>query len=649
MSDTIPARPRSRGALLSIGALLAAAALAIGVNLLADRYLARARIDLTEQRLYTLSEGTRQVVSTLRDPITLRLFYSRRLGAAAPVFGAYSDRVREMLREYVSLSSGKIRLEILDPEPFSETEDRALALGLQGVPLDNAGEQVYFGLAGSNLLDDERTVPFFQPDRERFLEYDLTRLVHELSNPTRPVLGVLSSLPLNGDPRAMMMRVPGAGQPFQVMTQLRQFFTVRDIPADAQAIPSDIQVLMVAHAQNLPETTLYAIDQFVMRGGKLLALTDPHSESQATRPDPTGRPPANTSSELDRLLNAWGIDAPSDKVVVDQRGAWRVRSGPGDRVQGVDYLAWFSAQADSLNRTDVASAELSQVTVASAGEIRLREGARVEMTPLITASPQSALIDAARVRQAPDPARILSEFRPDNATHVILARIRGALTSAFPAGPPALPEGVERASGLPAHLNASNGPVNLVVGNDTDLLEDRFWVRVQDFFGQQVATPTSDNGALLTNLADTLAGGDSLISLRSRGESLRPFTLVESMRADAEARYRQTERGLTERLQATERRLRELRQGPGAAQGGSAGGAQAVITPEQRAEIEVARTEIVRTRQELRGVQRELRQGIEGLETWLRILNIALVPALITIFAIGLALLRSRRRAEARG
>ncbi|HEY8610617.1 MAG TPA: Gldg family protein, partial [Roseomonas sp.] len=472
----------------------------------------------------------------------------------------------------------------------------------------------------------------------------LTRLVHELSNPTRPVLGVLSSLPLNGDPRAMMMRVPGAGQPFQVMTQLRQFFTVKDIAADAQAIPSDVQVLMVAHAQNLPETTLYAIDQFVMRGGKLFALTDPHSESQAARPDPSGRPAPSTASNLDRLLNAWGIEAPVDKVVVDQRGAWRVRSGPNDRVQGVDYLAWFSAQGDSLNRTDVATAELSQVTVASAGEVRKREGAAIELTPLITSSPQSALIDAARVQQAPDPARILAEFKPDDQRHVLLARVRGALNTAFPDGPPALPEGTERAADMPAHMAATNGPANLVIGNDTDILEDRFWVRVQDFFGQQVATPTSDNGALMTNLADTLAGGDSLISLRSRGESLRPFTLVDSMRADAEARYRQTERGLTERLQATERRLRELRQGPG----GNAQ-AQTVITPEQRAEIDAARAEIVRTRQQLRGVQRELRQGIEGLETWLRILNIALVPALITVFAIGLAVLRARRRAAARG
>ncbi|MFH5926936.1 GldG family protein [Roseomonas xinghualingensis] len=645
MSDTnfLP-KPRSRGTWLSIGVLLAVTALAVGVNLLADRFLSRARIDLTQQRLYTLSDGTKQVVSSLRDPVTLRLFYSRRLGAAVPVFGAYADRVREMLREYVALSDGKVRLEVLDPEPFSETEDRALAYGLQGVPLDNAGDQVYFGLVGVNLLDDERTIPFFQPDRERFLEYDLTRLVHELSNPTRPVLGVLSSLPLNGDPRAMMMRVPGAGQPFQAMTQLRQFFTVKDVATDAQAIPPDVQVLLVAHAQDLPDATLYAIDQFVMRGGKLLALTDPHSESQAARPDPTGRPPASTASSLDRLFNAWGIEAPSDKVVVDQRGAWRVRAGPNDRVQGVDYLAWFSAQGDSLNRGDVASAELSQVTFASAGLLRKREGATIELTPLVTSSPQSALIDAARVRETPEPARILAEFKPEDQRHTLLARVRGVLNTAFPEGPPSLPEGVERAAELPAHKASTEGPANLVIGNDSDILEDRFWVRVQDFFGQQVATPTSDNGALVTNLADTLAGGDALISLRSRGESLRPFTLVEEMRSDAEARYRQTERGLTERLQATERRLRELRQGSG-----SGSQPQTVITPEQQAEIEAARAEIVRTRQELRGVQRELRQGIEGLETWLRIINVALVPALITAFAISLAVLRRRRRAAARG
>jgi ABC-type uncharacterized transport system involved in gliding motility auxiliary subunit len=636
-----PVKPGGRLLFSGLGLLLAAV-LAVGVNMLAERLLPRARIDLTEQQLYTLSDGTRQVLQGLQDPVTLRLFYSRRLGATIPVYGAYAERVRAMLEEYAAVSNGKVRIEQLDPEPFSETEDRALAYGLQGVPVDQSGEQVYFGLAGTNLLDDERTVPFFQPERERFLEYDLTRLVYELSNPQRPVLGVISSLPLNGDPRAMMMRMPGAGQPFAVMNQLRQFFLVRDIAPDVQRIEDEVQVLMVAHAQQLPPAALYAIDQFVMRGGKLFVLTDPHSESQASRPGPTGQPPSNTSSSLDQLLNAWGVEAPSDKVVLDLRGAWRVRANPQDRVQAVDYVAWYNLQGDSLNHTDVASADLQQVTVASAGEVRPREGASIEFTPLLTSSDRSQLVDSAQVRQDPNPARLLADFRPDGQLRVLAARIRGQLTSAFPDGPPPPAEGQERPADFPAHRARTEGPANLVVANDADILEDRFWVRVQEFFGQQVATPFSDNGAFVVNLADTLAGGDALISLRSRGESLRPFQLVEDIRRDAEANYRQTERDLTQRLEATERRLRELRQG------GAAGQGQTVITAEQRTEIDRAREEIVRTRQQLRQVQLELRRDIERLETWLRILNIAAVPVLLTALAILLAVLRTRRRAAAR-
>lgn len=641
-------RPAGRRLLTSGLGLLAALGLAIGVNLLAERALPRARIDLTEQRLYTLAEGTRQILAGLTDPITLRLFYSRRLGAEIPLYGAYADRVREMLQEYVALSNGKVRLEVHDPEPFSETEDRALAYGLQGVPVDQSGEQVYFGLVGTNLVDDERTIPFFQPERERFLELDLTRLVYELSNPRRPVLGVMSPLPLNGDPRAMMMRQPQLAQPAVVMQQLRQFFTVRDVPLDAQAIEPDIQVLMVAHPQNLSDAAQYAIDQFVMRGGKLLLLTDPHSEGQAIRPGPTGQPPSNTASSLDRLLNAWGIEAPSDKVVLDLRGAWRVRAGAQDRVQAVDYVAWYNLTGDSIARNEAATAQLDQVTVASAGEVRRRDGAAIEFTPLLTSSAQSMLADAARVRQDPNPTRLLADFRADGERRVLAARIRGELASAFPDGPPPLGEGQSRPADFPAHRARSEGPANVVVANDSDLLEDRFWVRVQDFFGQQIATPISGNGSLIVNLADTLSGSDALISLRSRGESLRPFEMVEDIRRNADAQYRQTERGLQQKLEETERRLRELRQGSSSAQGGERAQGQAVITPEQRAEIDRARAEIVNTRRQLRAVQLELRRDIEGLETWLRIVNIALVPALITLFAIGLAVVRGRRRAAAR-
>lgn len=645
MSGTPSPRPGTRRVWSSALGLLAAAVLAVGVNMLVDRLAPRARIDLTQQHLYTLSDGTRSVLAGLRDPVTLRFFYSRRLGAAVPAYGSYAERVRAMLDEYAAVSGGKVRLEVLDPEPFSETEDRALSLGLQGVPVDQSGEQVYFGLAGANLLDDERSIPFFQPERERFLEFDLTRLVYELSNPRRPVVGVMSSLPLNGDPRLMMMmRGNPAAQPYAVMQTLRQFYTVQDVPLDAQRIGDDVQVLLVVHPQNLPDATQYAIDQFVMRGGKLIVFVDPHSEGQAMRPGPGGQPPRDTGSSLDRLLNAWGVETPHDRVVLDLRGAWRVRANPNDRVQAVDYLAWFNMQGDSISQTEVATAQLNQVGVASAGEVRRREGAAVEFVPLLRSSERSSTAPVASVRENPDPARILAEFRPDGERRVIAARLRGEMASAFPDGAPPVPQGSERPADFPAHRARSEGAANVVVIADADILEDRYWVRVQDFFGQQVATPFSDNGAMIANLVDTFAGGDALISLRSRGESLRPFTVVEDIRREADARFRQTERELQDRLQQTERRLRELRQG----QGGERGQGAAVITPEQRAEIDAARAQILQTRQQLRAVQLDLRRDIERLETWLRIVNIAAVPLLLTLLAIGLGIARARRRAAAR-
>jgi ABC-type uncharacterized transport system involved in gliding motility auxiliary subunit len=443
----------------------------------------------------------------------------------------------------------------------------------------------------------------------------------------------------------MMMRGGPGGQPYAFMQTLRQFFTVREVALDAQRIEDDVQVLLVIHPQNLPDATLYAIDQYVLRGGKLVAFTDPHSEGQAGRPGPGGQPPRQTSSNLDRLYHPWGIDAPADAVVLDLRGAWRVRANPTDRVQAVDYIAWFNLQGDSINDAEVATAQLNQVTVASAGLVQRRDGAAIEFIPLLTSSDRSMRAPVERVRDNPDPARILAEFRPDGQRRVIAARVRGDIPSAFPDGPPPPPEGAERAADLPAHRARSEGAANFVVINDADILEDRFWVRVQDFFGQQVATPFSDNGALVANLVDTFSGGDALISLRSRGESLRPFTVVEDIRRDADARFRQTERDLQARLEQTERRLRELRQGQ---QGGERGQGGAVITPEQRAEIDAARAQILQTRQQLRAVQLELRRDIEGMETLLRIVNIAAVPLLLTLFAIGLGIARARRRAAAR-
>jgi ABC-type uncharacterized transport system involved in gliding motility auxiliary subunit len=639
----------------SVLGVLAAAAIAIGINMFADARLANVQVDLTQGHIYTLSSGTRQVLADLKEPVTLRLFYSRQLGSTVPTYGTYADHVREMLRDYASISNGKVRLEFYDPEPFSDTEDRAMAYGLQGVPLDQGGSQIYFGLAGSNLEDDERTIPFFQAERERFLEYDLTKLVYDLSNPKRPVIGVMSSLPLDGDPRSMMMtqgRGPG-GQPYASSVLLRQTNTVKNVPVDAQVIDPDIQVLLVAEAQNLSPATLYAIDQFVMRGGKLMAMVDPWSEALAATPSPTGMPPSDTHSDLKQLFDAWGIVFDPAKVVGDLTGAWRVRAGGNDQVQAVDYVAWFNIR-DGINHDDPATADLQQVTVASSGFLSKAPNATIDFTPILSSSDRSGLIPLDQIK-TPDPAKVLAGFKPEGGPRVIAARVHGVLKSAF-SGPPPLQADQKRPDNFPAYKAQTDGPANMVVAADSDILADRYWVRVADFFGQQTATPFSDNGPFVANLVGTLAGGDALIGLRSRGDTNRPFTLVAAMQSEAEAQFRQTQQALQQHLDDVEKQLQTLRSGGGRSGGAGASGAgpgdnakpDAVITPEQRAAIDAARQDVLETRQKLRAVQLELNRDISHLETEMRIFTIVLVPALMTVLAIGMGILQRRRRARTR-
>ncbi len=640
---------RTLSAVISI---VAVAAIVIGINMFADARLANVQVDLTQQHLYTLSPGTRQILGGLKDPVTLKLFYSRKLGAAVPSYGAYADRVRAMLQQYAAVAGGKVKVEYYDPEPFSDTEDHALAYGLQGVPVDQSGEQVYFGLAGENLLDDERTIAFFQPEREPFLEYDLTKLIYDLSNPTRPVVGVMSALPLDGDPRMMMMmnqgRSGGAGQPYASTMLLRQTNEVQTVPTDAQAIDPKIQVLLVAEVPNISPPTQYAIDQFVMRGGRLMAMVDPWSEAMAAAPSPTGMPPEDTSSDLPLLFKAWGIEFNPKQVVGDLDGAWRVRAGPQDRVQAVDYVAWFNIR-DGINHADPATADLQQVTVASPGYIAKAPGASISFTPLLISGLRSGLIPVDQVMM-PEPAKILADFKPTGGPRVIAARVRGELKSAF-TDPPTLAKGQTRPANFPAYIAATKVPANLVVVADSDILDDRFWVRIQDFLGQSQAVPFSDNGPFVANLIDTLAGGDALIGLRARGTSARPFVLVNDMQAEAEARFRQTEQTLQQHLDAVQKQLQTLRQGsaPGAGGAASEQSVQPVITPAQRDAIEAARQDILSTRQKLRAVQYDLNRGIARLETELRLFDIVLVPALLTLLAIGLGIVRRQRRARATG
>ena len=365
----------------------------------------------------------------------------------------------------------------------------------------------------------------------------------------------------------------------------------------------------------------------------------------AAAPSPTGMPPDNTSSDLPLLFKAWGIQFDPKQVVGDLDGAWRVRANASDRVQAVDYVAWFNIR-DGINHSDPATADLQQVTVASPGFIAKAPGASISFTPLLISGLRSGLLPVDQVTM-PDPAKILGDFKPEGGPRVIAARLRGELKSAF-TGPPPLAKDQKLPVNFPAYIAETKGPANLVVVADSDILDDRFWVRIQDFFGQSQATPFSDNGPFVANLVDTLAGGDALIGLRARGTSARPFVLVNDMQADAESQFRQTEQTLQQHLDAVQKQLQTLRQGNAQANGqGSDQSAQPVITPEQRSAIDAARQDILTTRQKLRAVQFDLNRGIARLETELRLFDIVLVPAVLTLLAIGLGIDRRQRRRRA--
>jgi ABC-type uncharacterized transport system involved in gliding motility auxiliary subunit len=628
--------------LVSLGGLVLVAIVFVAVNVIGNATLNSARLDLTADKLFTLSEGTRSVLGKIQEPITLRLYFSDRLGKEIPQYGVYATRVREMLREYANESNGKVRVEFIDPQPFTDEEDRAVAFGLQGVPVNQGGELVYFGLAGSNTADKEETIAFIQPERERFLEYDLTKLVYNLATAKKPSVGLLSSLPLQGEFRGP--RVPP--EPWAIYLQLTQFFDVKPIERDAAEIPADIGVLVLVHPKELSDKTQYAIDQFVLRGGRALVFVDPHAEGELTRPGPAAQT-GMTASNLPKLFAAWGIEMADGKFAGDRGTARRVNAGTETRVRAVDYLAWLALREANFNRSDILTSETSLIQMASAGILTPKDGAGTTVTPLIETTAQAAPLDVDLIKMAPDPVSLLANFKPEDKKLILAARISGAVKSAFPDGPPAEPkpaEGQEQpkpAETKPAapHLAQSSEPVNIIVVADTDMLEDRFWAQVQDFFGQRVAVPLANNGDFVSNAIDNLLGSNALIGLRSRGQSARPFVLVQEIQRDAETRFRAKEKELTEKLRDTEKKLSELQ-----TQGQDQAGGRAMLSKAQQDTIDQFRGDLLSTRKELRDVQQNLRSDIQSLEGWIKFLNIALIPILVAVAAVLVALARSRRR-----
>jgi len=622
-------------------------------------WLRGVRIDLTENNLYTLGEGTQAVLDGIEEPINLYFFFSNEATEQLPSLRAYATRVREMLEEIEdNAPSGKLVLNVVDPLPFSEEEDRAEQLGLQAANIGPAGEAVYFGLAGTNSVGATDRIPFFQPDprKEAFLEYDIARLIYNLANPDKTVVGLLTSAPIGGgfDPATQQ-----PSQPWVIVDQAKQVLEVRTLPTSAVAIDSDVDVLWIVHPQGLDESTLYAIDQFVMRGGRALVFVDPQAEILAGA-NPSGLPfgGAPSSSTLDRLFEAWGVKFDTSNVVTDNRYALSI----GGRFQPMRHIGLLGLDGQAMSQDDPITSGLNSVNVGLAGHFELAEGAMAKLTPLITSSVESALMSSDRFQFLPDPEELLSSFTPTGKEYVIAARLEGPLTSAFPDGPPGGDDKADEESEAEdsaddaaedeegqeqsvdaalenAHL-ASTENANLVLVGDVDILSDRLWVQAQNFLGQRLLTAFANNGDFVTNALDNLSGSAALIGLRSRATYTRPFTTVEELRRRADLEFRATEQRLEAELTQTEQRLSELQAARGDA------GNSLLMTPEQQAEIQRFLDEQVRIRQELRAVRRNLDADIDRLGNWLKAINIALVPILLTIAALGVVVVRRRRKAR---
>lgn len=620
--------------------LAAAAVLFIAINVIAGNWLADLRVDLTQEGLYTLSPATRTTLARISEPITLRFYYSPRLGREVPSYGVFADRVRELLQQYAAVAKGKIVLQMLDPEPFSPVEDRAVAFGLQGVPLDQTGTPVYFGLAGTNSTDDEAIIPFFQTDRERFLEYDLTKLVAGLANPHKTVVGLATQLPLEGDLMAAMQGRPLV--PYAVLAQMQQLYDVQTLGTDFSTVPSNIDVLMLVHPQKLSEKTLYAIDQFVLKGGRALVFVDPDSETQRLHPSQLNPPGTPNDSSLDKLFTAWGLRMVPKMVAADRADAERVNAGTDTNVQAIDYVGWLNLKADNLSRDNPITADLSQINVATPGVLEKLPGAKTTFAPLIATSADSMEMPADKF-QAPDPAALLAGFKSDGKKLVIAAQVTGLATTAFPDGPPKSDDQNKTAAAdkkgdtpAPAPVKSAAKPIDVVAVADTDILDDRFWVQVQNFFGQRVAVPAAGNGDFVTDAIDVLAGGTNLVGLRSRGTAVRPFTLVQNIQRAADMRYQASEKALEDKLKDTEQKLKDLRD-KGAHQTGA-------VDAAQNETIENFRTQLLTTRRQLRQVQLAEREDIDRLQNLVEFLDVALIPILVAFTALVIGATRLRRR-----
>jgi ABC-type uncharacterized transport system involved in gliding motility auxiliary subunit len=627
--------------------ILLAVILYVAVNTLVNVSVTSARLDVTEHSLYTLSPGTLASLARIDEPLELHFFYSEQLGRVVPAYANHARRVRELLNEITIASDKKITLLEYQMTPFSEAEDIAMSHGVQGIPVDQSGELVYFGLAASNAADETELIPFFEAEREAFLEYDLAQMIQTLSNTKPVVIGMMSSLPIMGD-RQMQMQT-GIMVPWTIVTKLKENFKISNLPEAIDSLPNDINVMMVVHPRAMNQRAIYQLEQFLFRGGRAILFMDPNAESdQSLGPNQA----TGSTNGLQPLFKQWGINIPAEQVVGDRTMGLRINAGTAARPFPAQYLPWLGVSADYMAQEDPVTSQLPALNIASAGGIFVEDNSPLKLEPLIFSSQNSGLINTAEINGSrPDIIALLENFNNDDSSYVIAGRLTGVVSTAFPEGPPS-PTVEKSAQALiespePAQLMRSNGDINIIVVADTDLLEDRFWIQEQKFYGRTVEKEIAGNAKFVMNALGNLGGSDELIHLRSRGNSQRPFEKVQALQKRADERFQEKERALRLKLTETQDKIAKL-QGVQALKDNASGDIKVTVslTDEQRLEVEVLRKDMRNIRQQLREVQRNLRADIRTLETRLQFANISLVPIIILIIAILLAASRVAKRRE---
>ena len=595
-------------------------------NILVDANLTSARLDLTQDRTYTISEATKQILEEIKEPIKLRLYSSAGIEDMGPDYTSLKTRIDDLLGEYIRISKGLIIVETLDPKRYSIEEDLAVSDGVRSIPNVIKSSQIFLGLSGRNSTNGRYAIPHFAPERSAFLEYDLTRLIYDLSNTKKRIVGIYGDLPLNGD---KTQRLPA----WMIVDTIERFYETQTLFGTIEKFNDEIEVLLLAEPGELDATTVYAIDQFVMRGGRVLAFVDPFSEILNASTGNGPQPPRRTSLvTLKPLLKSWGIDLNERQIIGDLTGALKVQMKKGNQIIATEYPAWFDLQKENFVQNEIITSNLSILSFRTAGHLLKRVGTKVDWQPIVWSTSKAGIIDVAQVEYAPDPTEILSNLKTTGDKFTLVARIRGALDTAFPNGPP---KSLINNKIRKQHRTKTDTSAAIIIVSDADFLSDTTWIETKNLGGQELKIPFSNNGDLVLNALDQLTGSSAMMGLRGRGVSKRRFEIIDNMEREAEKKYRSKEKILISRIKANEKFIKniqktELKKG-------------VTFTKENQKNIDNARDEMLQLRMELRQVQFSLREDIDALKWFLSVLNIWGTPSLICLIVLVIVGVRSYR------